>query len=59
VDCIHWVDRAELPALEYVTQRRLGRTNVGIMMSGQGDARGDVFAATAQFLKEREQRCAL
>lgn len=56
VDCIHWVDRQQLPALEYVMQRRLGRTNVGIMMSGQGDSRGDVFAATEMFLKEREER---
>ena len=56
VDCIHWVDRAELPALEYVMQRRMGRTNAGVMMAGQGASTGDVFALTARFLKEREER---
>lgn len=56
VDCIHWVDRAELPALEYVMQRRMGRTNVGVMMAGQGASTGDVFALTTRFLKEREER---
>ncbi len=56
MDCIHWVDREELPALEYVMQRRMGRTNVGVMMAGQGASTGDVFALTARFLKEREER---
>ncbi len=48
VSCIHWIDsRQELAALEYVMQKRLTqRTNVGVMMAGQG-ASADVFAATA------------
>ena len=58
VSCIHWVQRDELPALEYVMQRRMGRCNVGIMMAGQGTSRGDVWAATDRFLKERAQKCA-
>ena len=58
VSCIHWVPRAQLPALEYVMQRRMGRCNVGIMMGGCGGARGDVWAATEAFLKERRERCA-
>ena len=56
VDCIHWVDRDELPALEYVMQRRVGRTNVGVMMAGQGGGTADVFAMATRFLKQREQR---
>ncbi|CAK0783074.1 hypothetical protein CVIRNUC_006269 [Coccomyxa viridis] len=56
VDCIHWVDRDELPALEYVMQRRVGRTNVGVMMAGQGGGTADVFSMATRFLKEREQR---
>ncbi len=31
------------------------RTNVGVMMAGQG-ATGDVFASTVQFLKERKRK---
>lgn len=56
VDCIHWVDRQQLPALEYVMQKRMGRTNVGVMMAGQGGSTGDVFELTLRFLKEREAR---
>ncbi len=45
----------DLPALEYVMQRRMTqRTNVGLMMAGQG-ATGDVWAATDMFLKERRR----
>lgn len=58
VDCIHWVDKEQLPALEHVMQKRMGRTNVGVMMAGQGVSNGDVFALTNRFLKEREARCA-
>ncbi len=57
VDCIHWVDREQLPALEHVMQKRMGRTNVGVMMAGQGVSNGDVFALTDRFLKERDARC--
>ncbi|EFJ47587.1 molecular chaperone [Volvox carteri f. nagariensis] len=56
VSCIHWVDRADLPALEFVMQHRMTtRVNVGVMMAGQG-AQLDVFAATASFLKERRRK---
>ena len=58
VNCIHWTQREQLPALEYVMQNRMGRCNVGIMMSGCGSSRGDVWAATEAFLKERRERCA-
>ena len=57
VDCIHWVDKEQLPALEHVMQKRMGRTNVGVMMAGQGVSNGDVFALTDRFLKERDARC--
>jgi len=56
VSCIHWVEKTDLAALEYVMQRRMTqRTNVGVMQGGQG-ASGDVWAATEQFLKERRRR---
>lgn len=56
VSCIHWVEKEDLPALEYVTQNVVGKVNVGVMMAGQGGGAGDVWAATAKFLKEREER---
>ncbi len=56
VDCIHWVDKDQLPALEYVMQRKMGRTNVGVMMAGQGGSSADVFDLTTRFLKQREER---
>lgn len=52
VSCIHWVDRADLPALEYVCQKKTSRVNVGMMMAGQGAAT-DVFGAAKKFLKDR------
>lgn len=55
VSCIHWVQREELPALEYVMQNRVDRVNVGVMMAGQGRV-ADVFAATASFMKERKRK---
>jgi hypothetical protein len=33
VDCIHWVDRAQLPLLEFV-MKDLNRVGVGIMAAG-------------------------
>lgn len=54
VSCIHWVSRQDLPALEHVCQNVMGRTNVGMMMAGQGGFIDDVFNATSRFLKERE-----
>lgn len=56
VSCIHWVEKADLPALEYVMQHKMTtRVNVGVMMAGQG-VTADVWAATASFLKERKRR---
>jgi ferredoxin len=56
VSCIHWVERADLPALEHVMQNVLTeRVNVGVMMAGQGRV-ADVFSATASFMKQRKQR---
>ena len=62
VECIHWVSKEELPTLEYVMQKRMARTNVGVMMSGGGGGRGsggNVFDAAVSFAKERKQRCAV
>lgn len=56
VSCIHWVDKLELAALEYVTQNKVKRVNVGVMMAGQGGGVTDVWDATAKYLKDREQR---
>ena len=56
VSCIHWVEREDLGPLEFVTQQKMGRVNVGVMMAGQGGAVGDVWDATARYLKEREER---
>ena len=56
VSCIHWVDKEELPALEYVMQRRMHRTNVGVMMAGQGGRIDDVWSMAARFMKERKAR---
>lgn len=57
VSCIHWVDKDDLPALEHVTQKVLKeRPGVAAMMSGQGGAIDDPFAAAARFLKKREEK---
>ena len=59
VECIHWVQKQELPALEYVMQRKITeRPNVGIMMSGQGDYVPDVFTASTRYMKKRKEKCA-
>lgn len=55
VDCISWVDKDDLPALEYVTRNRTARNNVCNIMSGMGNS-VDVFAAARQFIKARERR---
>eukprot|EP00878_Enallax_costatus_P000241 GHUV01000305.1.p1 GENE.GHUV01000305.1~~GHUV01000305.1.p1 ORF type:complete len:287 (+),score=61.61 GHUV01000305.1:1160-2020(+) len=55
VNCIHWVQKDQLPALEYVMQNRVNRVNVGVMMAGQGLV-ADVFDATASFMKERKRK---
>ena len=54
VDCIHWVEKDQLPALEYVMRNKVPVTDVGTMMGGAG-YRADVFAAAASFLKKREK----
>lgn len=56
VSCIHWVEKRQLPALEHVMRYLVRRENVGVMMAGQGRPVEDVFAATARFLKQREQK---
>jgi len=58
VDCIHWVQKDELAALEWVMQVFLDtRTNVGMMMSGQGGGSGgDVFETTRTYMKKREAK---
>jgi hypothetical protein len=55
VNCIHWVKKDDLPALEYVMQNRVERVNVGVMMAGQGQV-ADVFDATMSFMKERKRK---
>jgi hypothetical protein len=54
VDCIHWVQRDELPALEYVCQKVQQRVNVAVMMSNGGRG-GDVFGERDKFLKYRRK----
>lgn len=56
VSCIHWVEKEDLPALEYVTQNVVERVDVGVMMAGQGGGAKDVWSATAKFLKDREEK---
>lgn len=55
VSCIHWVTKDDLPALEFVTQNKVKRTNVAAMMAQQGFVE-DVFAATEKYLKERRRK---
>lgn len=55
VNCIHWVDSKELPALEFVMQRVLSRVDVGIMMAGQGNSVSDVFEETAMYMQQRQK----
>ena len=55
VDCIHWVQKDQLPALEYVMKNQVKVTDVGTMMGGAGGHVADVFAAADQFLKTRDK----
>lgn len=55
VSCIHWVEKADLPALEFVCRNKVKRTNVAAMMAQQGFVE-DVFAATQKYLKERRRK---
>ncbi len=57
VSCIHWVEKEQLAALEYVIQNKTGpRVNVGVMMANQGKAMEDIFSLTARYMKEREKK---
>ena len=56
VSCIYWIEKEELPALEYVTQNVVKRVDVGMMMAGQGGGGQDVWAATAKYMKERGEK---
>lgn len=53
MDCIHWVEKDQLPSLEYVMRNKVQVTDVGTMMGGAGHV-ADVFAAATQFLKKRD-----
>ncbi len=56
VSCIYWIEKEDLPPLEYVTQNVVKRVDVGMMMAGQGGGGQDVWAATAKYMKEREEK---
>lgn len=56
MSCIHWVDKDELPALEYVTRFKTSRPNVAVMMSNPGASVVDVWGAATKYLKERKAR---
>lgn len=57
VDCIHWVEKDELAALEHVSQRVQSRVDVSVMMAQQSHS-DDVFAATAKFHRDRAKLAA-
>lgn len=54
VNCIHWVDKDQLPALEYCMQNKVSRVNVGVMMAGQGSTE-DVFGIAETFVRKRAE----
>jgi len=56
VSCISWVEKEDLPVLEFVMQNKCERVNVGVMMAGQGGGVTDPFEAAAKFQKERRER---
>jgi ferredoxin len=56
VDCIHWVEKEQLPYLEHVT-RFVDKVSVGIMQSGQGRTSvTDPFDAAYAYQKFRERK---
>ena len=56
VDCIHWVQKEQLPYLEHVT-RFVDKVSVGIMQSGQGrQSVTDPFDAAYAYQKFRERK---
>lgn len=56
VSCIHWVSSSQLPYLEYAMRYLVDRTNVGVMMAGQGGGVQDVFDAATRFSQARQRR---
>jgi ferredoxin len=54
VDCIHWVDRKDLPELEYVVRHKQERVNVGVMMA-QGGRVESIWQATESFRRTRKK----
>ena len=44
VDCIWWVEKEQLPALEYVSQK-MSKVSVGIMQSFESTVQQDPFSA--------------
>ena len=56
MDCIHWVEKEQLPYLEHVT-RFVDKVSVGIMQSGQGRTSvTDPFDAAYAYQKFRERK---
>lgn len=54
VDCIHWVEKDQLPVLEHVMST-LDRPGVASMQAGQVRS-ADVFAVAARFAKRRAEK---
>jgi len=54
VDCIHWVDKEQLPVLEHV-MTTLDRVSVGTMGASQGSV-ADVFDTAVKFMKRRNEK---
>ena len=53
------MQKAQLPALEYVMQRKItARPNASLTMNGQGLPVPDVFSASVTYLKKRNEKCA-
>lgn len=55
VDCIHWVERDELPVLEWVSAN-VSRVDVGIMNTSGGAQVVDPFEAAQWFKKKRAEK---
>ena len=53
INCIHWVDRHELPVLEHV-MKHMGRINVGTMSAYNYNTL-DVFTAATEFRKKKAE----
>lgn len=56
VDCISWVDRSRLAALEYIMSKQ-PRFSVGIDLQNNGGVRtGNIFQAADEFIKKHRQQ---